>query len=209
MKTLKITFEYLREVSNAQNQRFLKYICLKISLNIAKSWLGIIMISVLIDALTRNEIVKSLVIICGGLLAMLFIEIGYSRLVMKLNIVSNKIDMWLNLRTYSIMMNSEYDEQDNQYKREKYEFAKIAINEIGFYKVINNFEQIDVAMINIVIAITALSFINIYIIIVILIATVLNIASEAYKIKCQYMVNKDIVNTFFQNYIVPLNTLQD
>lgn len=178
------------------------YIVGNILADVFKVWLNVAMIGVfimLLETKNRKEVIHAI-----ALFAVLNFGLNVlsNYFYMQIRIIGTKVDSRFNISVFQNMLKLEYEEQEKEETKQQYEFANMAINEIGIVKITGQITAIAGAIVNVVIAGAAVSFLNVWLILAVVIVAGLNVCSERYRIKCRYEVNQQKASLEWNMYYV-------
>lgn len=200
MKKLFMTLKFIYLKVRQYEKKYMQFLFVRILMSVFKVWISIAMIGILINMLENGSSGEQIVFVVIACAFTCVINVIEHYVGMKVKIASNNVNNELNIHVYENMISINYAEQEKEETRIQYEFARIAINEIGVSKITDHIIGIAESIVNIAIAVITLSIINIYIIFAVVLVVVINIISEIYKIKCEYNVNQEMANVELNLY---------
>lgn len=184
------------------DKKFPIYVITNVFIDILRVWINVSIIGLLIWSLEVDDIKTTVVVVLAFAVSSFLLNIlaGFFRV--KINLIGEKVDSFFNIAVFDNMLSLEYEKQEREETKERYEFANTAINEIGIVKLTEQVMAIIGSVINVLIAGVALSFMNVWLILAVVFVAVINILSEVYRIKCHYEVNQQKSNLEWNMYYV-------
>lgn len=158
----------------------------------AKGWWTIFCTGFILDSLAKGRNRDSLLLAAVMLVCLLCMEILRTVLESSQHIAYQKVDEYLNVSIYKKMLRLPYSELIKKETKEKHEFARIVLKEIGIDVVYHDLYAIVLCVINIACGATAVFFVERYMFLAVLLVLAVNAASEIYKMNCKYAVDQQV-----------------
>lgn len=184
------------------DKKFPLYVIGGIAIDILKVWINVSIIGLLIWLLEASDIKKTVLVVLLFAVINFLLSILANYFSMKINVVGGRVDSCFNIAVFNNMLKLEYEKQEQEETKRQYEFANTAINEVGIVKLTRQVMAIIESIINVLIAGVALSFMNTWLILAVLIVAGVNVFSEIYRMRCQYEVNQQTSTLEWNMYYV-------
>lgn len=166
----------------------------------AKGWWTIFCTGFILDSLAKGRIRDSLLLAAVMLVCLLCMEILRTVLESSQHIAYQKVDEYLNVSIYKKMLRLPYSELIRAETKEKHEFARIVLKEIGIDVVYYDLYAIVLSVINLACGATAVFFMERYMFLAVLLVLAVNAASEIYKMNCKYAVDQEVAGVELNLY---------
>lgn len=154
----------------------------------------------ILDRLEKGRIRDSLLIAGVMLACLLCMEILRTVLESGQRIAYQKVDEYLNVSIYKKMLRLPYSQLIKAETKEKHEFSKIVLNDVGIDVVYHDLYGIVLSAINIACGAAAVFFMERYMLLAVLLVLAVNAASEIYKMNCKYSVDQEVAGVELNLY---------